>query len=129
MVLALVIVLNGIGEDFGLDIFPVLLSILLRANYDRLRAITLVDTVYHLIQPVHLLNLFRIDVEQVLLKGPVWRYAHHDHTPTLVLNPLDKYLIQHLRRCLNDGNRRVCGRNKALLVILPVLQQILSERV
>ena len=54
--------LDGIGEhlSFALAIF---LGVLLGANHDSFRAITLIDTVYHLIQPVHFLNLLGIEVK------------------------------------------------------------------
>ena len=61
-ILALEIMLDGIGEhlSFALAIF---LGVLLGANHDSFRAITLIDTVYHLIQPVHFLNLLGIEVK------------------------------------------------------------------
>ena len=61
-VLALEVMLDGIGEHLSLAL-AILLSVLLCANHDGFRAITLIDTIYHLIQPVHFLNLFRIEVK------------------------------------------------------------------
>ena len=67
-VLALEIVLDGIGKYICLT---VLLSVLLCAYYDCLRAVTSVNPINHSIQPLHLLNLLRINIEQVLLNWEI----------------------------------------------------------
>ena len=127
-VFGFIIMLDGIGEHLCLTL-TILLGVLLGADHDGLTAITLVDTVYHLVQALHLLNLLRIDIEQVLLERATGRYAHHNHPTPLVLNPLDENLIQHLFCCLHNGDCGACGRDQPFLVILPILQQVLSERV
>ena len=58
--------LDGIGEYFCLAL-AVLLGVLLGANDDGLGAIASVNPVKHFVQTLHLLYLFGVDVEEVLL--------------------------------------------------------------
>ena len=57
--------LDGIGKDLRFA-FTILLCILLRAQYYRLASVHAVNSVYHLVQTLHLLELLSIDVEEIL---------------------------------------------------------------
>ena len=118
--------LNGIGKDIGPDLrsslltlgraqaslallslnrsltLAILLGVLLSAYHDGLRAVTTVNPVDHLVQALHLLYLFSVDVKEILLNGTTGSDTHHDHPRTLVLHPLDEDLVKHLRRSLYD---------------------------
>ena len=60
------VIFNGIGENicFALAVF---LCVLLRTKHYSLASLHSVYAVYHFIESLHLLDLFSIDVEQVLL--------------------------------------------------------------
>ena len=120
--------LNGIGKDIGLTL-TILFGVLLRAKYDGLASVHAVNPVYHLIETFHLLELFGIDIEQILLNRGVCSDAHHDDTGLLVLIPLTIDLLQHLMRRLDNGDAGTGGRNQALLHEVPVLWQVLTESI
>ena len=58
--------LDGIGENIGLAL-TILLGILLRTKHNSLASVHAVNPIYYLIQPFHFLELFGIDVEEILL--------------------------------------------------------------
>jgi len=103
-VLTLIIVLNGICEDFGAT-FAVLLGILLGADDDGFRAVALVDAVDYFVKSFHLADLLSGDIEEVLLDGAVGTDTHHNDTSPLILHTLNENTIQHLGSCLHNGNR------------------------
>ena len=78
---------DGIVENIclALAVFP---SVLLRAKHYSLASLHSVYAVYHFIKPLHLLKLFSIDVEQVLLYWRISTNTHHYHTGFLILIPL-----------------------------------------
>ena len=65
-ILALEIMLDGIGENIGLT-FPIRTGILLRTKHNSLASVHAVNPIYYLIQPFHFLELFGVDVEEILL--------------------------------------------------------------
>ena len=79
------------------------------------------------VEPVQLLNLLGIHIEQVLLDGAVWRDAHDDHPAPLVLHPLNEDPIQHLACRLHNGDGGAGGSDEPLLVVFPVLQQVFPK--
>ena len=80
-----------------------------------------IDTVYHLVEPLHLLELFGIDVKQILLDGRVWADVHDDDTSLLILVALTINRLQDVRSSLSDGNGRAAGCNQPFLLKVPVL--------
>ena len=65
-VLALEIVLDGVGENISLTL-AVFLGILLGSEDDSLASMQSVNPIYYLIESLHFLELFSIDVEEILL--------------------------------------------------------------
>ena len=104
-VLTLIIVLNGICEDFSLAL-AVGTGVLLGADDNGFGAITLVDAVDYFVKSFHLTDLLGGNVEEVLLDGTLGTDPHHDDTSPLILHPLNEDPIQHLGGCLDDGDRR-----------------------
>ena len=80
-------------------------GVLLGADDDGFGAIALVNSVDYFVKSFHLSDLFGGDVEEVLLDGAIGTDAHHNDTSPLIMYPLNEYPIQHLRSCLNNGNR------------------------
>ena len=120
--------LDGISKYLRLAL-AVFLGILLRAKNDGLASVHAVNSVYHLVQTLHLLELLGIDVEEILLDRGVCPDAHHDDTSLLVLIPLTIDLLQYLISCLDNGDGGTRGRNQALLHEVPVLWQVFAESV
>jgi hypothetical protein len=56
------VMFNGIGENISLA-FAVFLCVLLRSQDDCLSTVEPVNPVNHFVEPLHLLELFSIDVE------------------------------------------------------------------
>lgn len=87
--------LDGIGKDIGLP-FAIFLSVLLTAKNNGLRAIDLIDAVNDGIQTLHLLELFSIYVEKILLDGTVRPDSHNDDTGFLIMIAgTDGFLLCH----------------------------------
>ena len=86
-----------------------------------------IDTVYHLVEPLHLLELFGIDVKQILLDGRVWPDVHHDDTSLLILVALPINGLQNIRSSLRDGNGRAARRKQPFLLKVPVLCKVFTE--
>ena len=63
--------LDGVGEDTSLYVFAVLLGVLLAADDDGFGAVAFVDAVYHLVELPELLDVFGIEVEEILLQRAV----------------------------------------------------------
>jgi hypothetical protein len=63
--------LDGIGEDTSLYVFAVLLGVLLGADDESFGAVAFVDAVYHLVELPELLDVFGIEVEEILLQRAV----------------------------------------------------------
>ena len=103
-VLATEVVLDGIGEDVGLA-SAVLARVLLRAEDDRFGAVDFIDAVDDAVQAPHLLELFGVDVEKVLLDRRVGHDAHHNHTCLLILVTFTENGFQHIAGGLHDGCR------------------------
>ena len=78
------IVLDGIGKDISLTL-AILLGVLLGTENDGLASMQSVNPVYHLVKPLHLLELFSVDVEEVLLDWRIGPDAHDDDSCLLVL--------------------------------------------
>jgi len=87
--------LNGIGKDIGLSL-TILLSILLRAEDYGLTSMQSVNPVNDLIEPLHLLELFSIDVEEVLLNRRVGTDSHDYHASLFILITFTIDFLQHL---------------------------------
>ena len=83
-----------------------------------------VDAVYHLVKSVHFLNLFGIDIKQILLNGTVRLDVHDNDTGLLVLITLTIDFLQHLISCLDNSDAGAGRRNKTLLQEIPVLWQV-----
>ena len=77
------VVLDGIGEDVGFA-FAILLGVLLAADDDGLGAVAFVDAVYHLVELPELLDVFGIEVEEILLQRAVGCDAEDDDASPLV---------------------------------------------
>ena len=122
------VMLDGIGKDIGLA-FAVFLSVLLRSQDDGLSAVEPVNPVNHFIEPLHLLELFSVDVEEVLLDGTVSTDAHDDDTRFLILIARPIYPFQSIDGSLCNGNGRAAGCNQSLLLKVPVLCKILPESI
>ena len=99
--------LDGIGKDIGLSL-TILLGVLLRTKYNRLASMHSVNPVYHLVKPLHFLELFGIDVEEILLNGRVGTDAHDDDSGFLVLVALTIDFLKDLVRGLRNGYSRTC---------------------
>ena len=69
---------DGIGENICFA-FAVFLRILLCSQDDGLSAVEPVNPVNHFVEPLHLLELFSIYVEQVLLDRGVGANSHDDN--------------------------------------------------
>ena len=65
-ILAAEVVFDGVGKDIRFA-FAILSGVLLRAEYNGFGAVKAVDAIDHGVETTHLLKLFGIDVEQVLL--------------------------------------------------------------
>ena len=63
---------DGIGEyiSFPFSVFP---GVLLRPQNDSLTPLHPVYPIYHFVEPLHFLELFSVNVEEVLLDGTVSR--------------------------------------------------------
>ena len=61
-ILALEIMLDGIGENIGFTL-TIFLRILLGTEDDSLASMHSVNPIYHLIKTLHFLELFSVDVE------------------------------------------------------------------
>lgn len=103
--------LDGIGEDVGFA-FAIFSGILLGANDYCLGAIKTVDTVDDLVEAAHLLDLFGVDVEQVLLDGAIRTYSHYDNSSFLVLVAWAINLLQNIAGSTHNGNGAVGWRDK-----------------
>ena len=93
---------DGIGENIGFS-FPVLLGVLLRPQHNSLGALHSVNPVYYFIEPLHLLELLGVDVEEILLDGRVCTNAHDDDTCLFVLVALTIDVLQDLVGGLHYG--------------------------
>ena len=120
--------LDGISKYLRFA-FTILLCILLRAKNDGLASVHAVNSVYHLVQTLHLLELLGIDIEEILLNRGVCSDTHHDDTSLLVLIALTIDLLQYLISCLDNGDALTRRSNQALLHEVPVLRQILAESI
>ena len=120
--------LDGIGENIGFELRSSLLTlgrvhasmallslyrslapfrlayILLGTEDDSLASMQSVNPIYHLVKPLHLLELFGIDVKEVLLDWRVGTDAHDDDSGLLVLIALAVDLAQGLVCDLRDSN-------------------------
>ena len=97
------VVLDGIGEDIGLS-FTVFLGVLLRTKNYRLTAMQAVDAVNNLIETFHFLELFGIDVEEILLDGGVGADAHDNDAGLLILIARTIDSLKNIVGSLNDSN-------------------------
>ena len=120
--------LNGIGEYISLSL-TILLSILLRAEDYGLTSMKSVNPVNNLIEPFHFLELFGIDIKQILLNGTVRPDVHDYHASLLVLITFSIDLLQHLISRLDDGDAGAGRRNETLLQEIPVLWQVFPESI
>ena len=103
-ILALKVVFDGISENFSLTL-TVGTGVLQGADDNGFGAIAFVDAIDHFVKSFHLTDLLGGDIEEVLLDGSLGTDPHHDDTSPLILHPLNENPIQHLRSCLNNGNR------------------------
>ena len=76
--------LNSIGEDICLAL-AVFLGVLLSPKYYCLAAVKSVDPVNNFVETFHLLELFSIDIEEVLLDRRIRANTHDDDSGFLVL--------------------------------------------
>ena len=119
---------DGIGEDvgFALAIFS---GILLGANDYCLGAVKAVNTVDDLVKAAHLLDLFGVDVEQILLDGAIRTYSHNDNSSFFVLVAWAINLLQNVAGSTNDGNGAVGWRDKSAFLEVPILGKVFAEGV
>ena len=115
--------LDGISKYLRLAL-AVFLGILLRAKNDGLASVHAVNSVYHLVQTLHLLELLSIDVEEILLNRGVCSDTHHDDTSLLVLIALTIDLLQHLVSRLDNGDGGTGGRNDQKLQLIEKMASI-----
>ena len=127
-ILTFEIVLNRISKNICLSL-AVGTGVLLGADDNGLGAVTSVNPVDHFIQAVHLLNLFGVDVEEVLLQRTAGGYAHHDNASAFIVDALYKNLVEHIGCCFYYGGGRIGRSNQSGLIVFPVLQQVLAEGV
>ena len=120
--------LNGIGEYISLSL-TILLSILLRAEDYGFTSMKSVNPVNNLIEPFHFLELFGIDIEEVLLNRRVRTDSHDYHAGLLILITFTIDFLQHLISRLDDGDAGAGRRNKTLLQEIPVLWQVFPESI
>ena len=116
---------NGIGKDICLSL-TILLSILLRAEDYGFTSMKSVNPVNNLIEPFHFLELFGIDIEEVLLYRRVGTDSHDYHAGLLVLITFTIDLLQQLISRLDDSDAGASRRNEALFQEVPVLWQVYS---
>lgn len=116
---------NGIGKDIRLSL-TILLSILLRAEDYGLTSMKSVNPVNNLIEPLHFLEQFGIDIEEVLLYRRVGTDSHDYHAGLLVLITFTIDLLQQLISRLDDSDAGASRRNEALFQEVPVLWQVYS---
>ena len=95
------VVLYGIGENIGFAL-TVGAGVLLGADDDGLGAVAFVDAVYHLVELPELLDVFGIEVEEILLQRVVGCDTEDDDTSPLVEVALVVDAFQHLLRRLHD---------------------------
>ena len=120
--------LDGIGKHIGLSL-TILLSILLRAEDYGLTSMQPVNPVNDLVEPLHFLELFGIDVEEVLLNRRIGTDSHDYYTGLLILITFTKDLLQHLISRLDDSDAGAGRRNETLLQEIPVLWQVFTESI
>ena len=99
--------LDGISKYISLSL-SIFLSILLGTEDDSLASMHSVNPVYHLVKPLHFLELFSIDVEEILLNGRVGTDAHDDDSGFLVLVSLTIDFLKDLVRGLRNGYSGTC---------------------
>ena len=97
------IMLDGIGKDIGFAL-AILFCILLGTEDDGLASMQSVNPIYHLIETLHLLELFGIDVEEILLNRRVGSDAHDDDSGLLVLVALAVDFTQDFVCSMRDSN-------------------------
>ena len=102
--------LDGIGEDISLAL-AVFLGVLLCTKYYGFAAVESVDPVNDLIEAFHLLELFCIDIEEVLLDRRIRTNTHDDDSGFLVLVALPIDSLQYFVSRLDYGNRRTAWRD------------------
>ena len=95
--------LDGIGENISFTL-AVFLRILLGTEYDSLASMHSVNPIYNLVEPLHFLELFGIDVKEVLLDWRVGTDAHNDDSGLLVLIAFAVDLAQGLVCDLGNSN-------------------------
>ena len=120
--------LDGIGKDVGLSL-AVFLSVLLTAKHNGLGSIDLVDAVNDGIQSLHLLKLFRIRVEQVLLNWAVRPDSHDYYTCFLIVIALTVEVLKNLIGSFDNGDCRTGRRNEPHFLKVPVLGQVFTESI
>ena len=120
------VVLDGVGEDVGLA-FAVFLGVLLAADDDGLGAVAFVDAVYHLVELPELLDVFGIEVKEILLQRAVGGDAEDDDSSPLVEVALVVDAFQHLLRRLHDVDGGTAWRDKPLFLVSPALGQVFAE--
>ena len=104
--------LDGVGKDICLAL-TIGAGILLAADDDGLGAVAFVDAVYHLVELPELLDVFGIEVEEILLQRAVGGDAEDDDTSPLVEVALVVDAFQHLLRRLHDVDGGTAGCDKA----------------
>ena len=105
--------LDGVGKDIGFA-FAILLGVLLAADDDGLGAVAFVDAVYHLVELPELLDVFGIEVKEILLQRAVGGDAEDDDTSPFVEVALVVDAFQHLLRRLHDVDGGTAWRDKPL---------------
>ena len=118
--------LDGVGKDIGFA-FAILLGVLLAADDDGLGAVAFVDAVYHLVELPELLDVFGIEVEEILLQRAVGGDAEDDDASPLVEVALVVDAFQHLLRRLHDVDGGTAWRDKPLFLVSPALGQVFAE--
>ena len=104
---------DGVGEDISFA-FAVLLGVLLGADDESFGAVAFVDAVYHLVELPELLDVFGIEVEEILLQRAVGGDAEDDDASPLVEVALVVDAFQHLLRRLHDVDGGTAWRDKPL---------------
>ena len=102
---------------------------MLGTDDDCLGAIKAIDAIDDLVEATHLLNLFCVDVEQVLLDGTVRADTHDNHTGFLVLIALTVDFLQHVASGTYDGDGAAGGSDEPRLLEVPVLGEVFTEGV